>query len=129
MPPQGPGACGAECPPARVQRPQWRVDGLYRRRGRGSQCVDMSTATERGNRSVGAELEREADVIAERFPDVPRAAIADAVREVYHELASTATVRAHLFTITGSVVLNRLRAQGFTYRPRGRYTTAHDADG
>jgi hypothetical protein len=29
-------------------------------------------------------------------------------------------VRAHLFTITGSVVMNRLRAQGFTYRPPKR---------
>jgi hypothetical protein len=78
----------------------------------------MSTATERGPSILDAELEREADVIAERFPDVPRATIDEAVREVYHELAATATVRAHLFTVTRSVVMNRLRAQGFTYRPR-----------
>ena len=65
-------------------------------------------------------MEREADVIAERFPDVPRATVDEAVREVYHGLAATATVRAHLFTITGSVVMNRLRAQGFTYRPPKR---------
>jgi len=68
----------------------------------------MGTATE-------ADLDREVDVIAERFPDVPRATIDDAVHEVYRELAATATVRAHLFTITGSVVMNRLRAQGFSY--------------
>ena len=80
----------------------------------------MSTATERGQRILDAELEHEADVIAERFPDVPRATIDEAVREVYHELATMATVRAHLFTITGSVVMNRLRAQGFTYRPPTR---------
>jgi hypothetical protein len=80
----------------------------------------MSTATERGQHVLDAELEREADVVAERFPDVPRADIDEAVREVYHELAMTATVRAHLFTITGSVVMNRLRAQGFTYRPPTR---------
>jgi hypothetical protein len=84
----------------------------------------MSTATERGKRPVDAELEREADVVAERFPDVPREAIDEAVREVYHELAATATVRAHLFTITRSVVMNRLRAQGFTYRPPTRRSQA-----
>ena len=80
----------------------------------------MSTATERGPRHVDAELEREAEAIAERFPDVSRATIDEAVHEVYHALAATATVRAHLFTITGSVVMNRLRAQGFTYRPPTR---------
>jgi hypothetical protein len=84
----------------------------------------MGTATERGQRILDAELEREADVIAERFSDVPHAAIDEAVREVYHELAATATVRAHLFTITRSVVMNRLRAQGFTYRPRTRSSRA-----
>jgi hypothetical protein len=80
----------------------------------------MSTATERGKRLLDAELEREADVIAERFPDVSHSAIDEAVHKVYHELAATATVRAHLFTITGSVVMNQLRAQGFTYRPTTR---------
>ena len=80
----------------------------------------MSTATRFEIRNVDAELEREADVVAERFPDVPRAVIDEAVREVYQEPAATATVRAHLFTITGSVVMNRLRAQGFIYRPPAR---------
>jgi Protein-tyrosine-phosphatase-like, N-terminal domain len=77
----------------------------------------MSTATYLGIRNVDAELEREGDLVAERFPDVPRATIDEAVRRTYHELAATATVRAHLFTITGSVVMNRLRAEGATYRP------------
>jgi hypothetical protein len=77
----------------------------------------MITATQIGPRNVDAELEREADLVAERFPDVPRATIDEAIGRTYHELAATATVRAHLFTITGSVVMNRLRAEGATYRP------------
>jgi hypothetical protein len=77
----------------------------------------MSTATQYQIGNVDAELEREADLVAERFPDAPRATIDEAIRAAYHELAATATVRAHLFTITGSVVMNRLRAEGFTYRP------------
>jgi hypothetical protein len=86
----------------------------------------MSAATEFEISNVDAELQREADLVAERFPDAPRAAIDEAVREAYHELAATATVRAHLFTITGSVVMNRLRAEGLTYRSPGRaVVTSH----
>jgi hypothetical protein len=84
----------------------------------------MSSATHLGIRNVEAELEREADLVAARFPDVPRASIDEAVNEAYQELAATATVRAHLFTITGSVVMNRLRAQGFVYRPPKRAPSA-----
>ena len=77
----------------------------------------MSTVTPDRYRNVDAELDREVDLVAERFPDVPRATIDGAIRRTYHELAVNATVRAHLFTITGSVVMNRLRAEGATYRP------------
>ena len=77
----------------------------------------MSTVTQIGVRNVDAELDREVDLVAERFPDVPRETIDVAVRQTYDELAANATVRAHLFTITGSVVMNRLRADGATYRP------------
>ena len=77
----------------------------------------MSAPTDFHLRNVDAELVREADLVAERFPDAPRATIDEAIREAYRELAATATVRSHLFTITGSVVMNRLRAQGLTYRP------------
>jgi hypothetical protein len=87
----------------------------------------MSTATEFRIRSIDAELDREADVVAERFPDVPRATIDEAVHAVYGELAATATVRVHLFTITGAVVMNRLRTQGFTYRPPTRRSPAERA--
>ena len=75
----------------------------------------MSAPTDFHIRNVDAELEREADLLGERFPDAPRATIEQAIREVYHELSATATIRAHLLTITGSVVMTRLRAQGFTY--------------
>ena len=84
----------------------------------------MRTATEFRIRNADAELEREADIVAERFPDVPRATIDQTVREVYRELAATATVRGHLFTVTGSVVMNRLRDKGFTYRPPKRSSHA-----
>ena len=70
----------------------------------------MPTAIEK------AELNHEADFIAERFPDVPRATIDEAVRTVYRELAEHATVRAHLYAITAAVVTSRLRAQGAIYR-------------
>jgi hypothetical protein len=80
----------------------------------------MATATDRGIRNVDAELKHEAELIAERFPEVPRAVIEEMVSDGYHELAATATVRAHLFTITASVVINRLRAQGFAYRAPNR---------
>lgn len=80
----------------------------------------MGAAIQAGVSNVDAELDREADTIAERFPDVPRATIVEAVHEAYRELAASATVRAHLFTVTGSVVMNRLRTQGFTYRPPER---------
>ena len=83
----------------------------------------MSTATNGRISSVDVELEREADVVAEHFPEAPRPFIDDEVRDVYHGLAATATVRAHLLAITRSVVMNRLRTQGFTYRPRERSTT------
>lgn len=76
-----------------------------------------------GLRDIDAELEREADLVADRFPDVPRETIVQAIREVYRELAANATVRTHLFTITASVVMNRLRAQGATFRPPAARTS------
>jgi hypothetical protein len=88
----------------------------------------MSTATHTGIRNgvrdVEAELTREADLVAERFPDAPRATIDEAIRHVYRELAATATVRAHLFTITGSVVMNWLRSQGLAFRPPKQRSSA-----
>ena len=80
----------------------------------------MSTAIHLGIDSVEADLKRQADLVAERYPDAPRALVDDAVREAYRELAATATVRAHLFTVTGSVAMNSLRAQGFRFRPPRR---------
>jgi predicted transcriptional regulator len=80
----------------------------------------MSTATHIGIDSVEADLKRQADLVAERFPNAPRALVDEAVREAYRELATTATVRAHLFIVTGSLAMNRIRAQGFRFRPPRR---------
>jgi hypothetical protein len=77
----------------------------------------MTTPSRNRVGTVEAELERESELIAERFPEVPRAAIDDAVHEVYDLLETTATVRSHLFTITGSLVMARLRTEGATFRP------------
>jgi len=40
----------------------------------------VSNATHIGVRVVDADLERETELVAERFPDVPRATIDEAVR-------------------------------------------------
>jgi hypothetical protein len=85
----------------------------------------MRTATERGVPDVEVGLQCEADRVAERFPDVPRATVDAAIREAYQELSATASVRAHLFTVTGSVVMNRLRAQGATFRRTRRGQPTH----
>lgn len=62
-------------------------------------------------------LRREAEAVAERFPDVDPAAVDACVREVYAELKAEASVETHLLALTRSRAVERLERQGNEFRP------------
>jgi hypothetical protein len=61
-------------------------------------------------------LEREADLIAERFPGVAHDDVERRLHEGFDELAGSATIHAHLVTVAGSAVTNELIADGEEFR-------------
>jgi hypothetical protein len=57
-------------------------------------------------------LQREVEVLAQRFPQVDRAELDRQVRDSYAELEHDAEVRAHLVAVTRATVTEKLRARG-----------------
>ena len=57
-------------------------------------------------------LQREVEVLTQRFPDVDRAELDRYVRDTYTELEHDAEVRAHLVAVTRAMVTEKLRARG-----------------
>ena len=67
---------------------------------------------------VEVALQREVDFLASRFPDLDREEIDKEVHETYNELERNASIRTHLFTVTGAHVGDVLRNRGAHFRPR-----------
>jgi hypothetical protein len=61
-------------------------------------------------------LGREADLIAERFPDVAHRDVERRLHEDFDNLADGATIHTHLVTVAGSAVTNELIAEGEEFR-------------
>jgi hypothetical protein len=61
-------------------------------------------------------LEREADLIAERFPNVAHGDVERRLHEGFDELSDSATIHTHLVTVAGSAVTNELIAEGEEFR-------------
>jgi hypothetical protein len=61
-------------------------------------------------------LRREADAVAERFPDTDFAVVDTAVREVFAELRAEAAVETHILALTRNRAFDRLEEQGHTFR-------------
>jgi hypothetical protein len=57
-------------------------------------------------------LRREIDVLAERFPGLPRPELEREVRRTYAELEQDATVHAHVLAVTRAKVTEDLRRRG-----------------
>ena len=57
-------------------------------------------------------LQREADLIAERFPDVPSEDVERRLHEDFDHLAGEATIHTHLVTVAGSALTSELIAEG-----------------
>jgi hypothetical protein len=57
-------------------------------------------------------LQREADLISERFPDLPAEEVERRLHEGYDELAEHATIQSHLVTVAGASLTNELLAEG-----------------
>jgi hypothetical protein len=62
--------------------------------------------------STETALQREVDVLAQRFPEMDRAELDRFVRETYAELENEAEVRAHLVAVTRATVTEKLRVRG-----------------
>ena len=68
--------------------------------------------------STETALQREVEVLAQRFPDLDRDELDRYVRETYAELESDAQVRAHLVAVTRAAVTEKLRARGIAIHVR-----------
>ena len=66
-------------------------------------------ASGEGRRDIPSALEREVDHLARRFPGVPRAEISRQMSETYVAFDSTATIKAHLVSLTAARVASALR--------------------
>ena len=64
----------------------------------------------------GTALDREAALLAERFPDQDRADIADRLQARFAELGDSATIRAHLVPVASATVTEDLIAGGARFR-------------
>jgi hypothetical protein len=69
-------------------------------------------------------LNREVEVLAQRFPDIDRDELARYVRDTYAELEHEAAVRAHLVALTRAQVTEKLRQRGLHVHVHGQ-----DAEG
>jgi hypothetical protein len=72
---------------------------------------------------VEAALQREIDNLADRFPELDRGEIDNEVHQTYSELERNASIRTHLFTVTGAHVSDVLRNRGAHFQPRSAMAT------
>ncbi len=84
---------------------------------------DHELAGEEGLADVETGLQREIDNLAARFPELDRGEIDKEVRETYNELERNASIRTHLFTVTGAHVSDVLRNRGAHFEPRSARTS------
>jgi hypothetical protein len=90
--------------------------------------VDVTNGT--GAEQTGAEragmiafgdletaLQRETEVVAERFPNTDPGDVDRLVRDVFAELRDDSTVEAHLLAVTRNAAIRRLEAQGEQFEP------------
>jgi hypothetical protein len=64
-------------------------------------------------------LEREVDVLAQRFPQVDQAELERCVLDTYAELERDAEIRSHLVALTRAQVSEKLRQRGLKVHVRG----------
>jgi hypothetical protein len=64
-------------------------------------------------------LQRQIETLAQRFPDVERAELAERVHATYERLKQEATVDSHLVAMTEKQVTEDLRRNGETVHVRG----------
>ncbi|MEN3310093.1 MAG: hypothetical protein V7603_6295 [Micromonosporaceae bacterium] len=64
-------------------------------------------------------LDREVDVLAQRFPQVDQAELGRCVRDTYAELERDAEIRSHLVALTRAQVSEKLRQRGLKVHVRG----------
>jgi hypothetical protein len=76
-----------------------------------------------GTVDVETALQREIDNLAERFPELDRGEIDNEVHQTYNELERNASIRTHLFTVTGAHVSDVLRNRGAHFQPRSGMTS------
>jgi hypothetical protein len=57
-------------------------------------------------------LQREVDVLHQRYPDLQREELEHYVRDTYEELKHDAEVRSHLIALTRAQVTEKLRERG-----------------
>ncbi|MDG4797344.1 hypothetical protein [Micromonospora sp. WMMD1082] len=62
-------------------------------------------------------VEREIEVVAERFPDTDVTAVEAAVRQVVAELRAEAEVETHVLALARHRVYDRLIEQGYDFQP------------
>jgi hypothetical protein len=60
-------------------------------------------------------LERETELISERFPELSRDEIDQRLHANFDQLDETATIKSHLVTVAGSELTNELLAEGATF--------------
>lgn len=63
-------------------------------------------------------LQREVDVLSQRFPQLEREELERYVQDTYAELEQDAQVRAHLVAVTRARVTEKLRERGVTIHVR-----------
>ncbi|XVV12600.1 three-helix bundle dimerization domain-containing protein [Actinoplanes sp. CA-131856] len=63
-------------------------------------------------------LQRQVETLAQRFPDVSRAELAERVHATYERLKGEATVDSHLVAMTEKQVTEDLRGNGETVQVR-----------
>jgi hypothetical protein len=78
--------------------------------------------------SVETAIAREAQAIAQRFPDTDIAVVEQAVRDVFAELRAEAEVETHLLALTRHRVYDRLQEQGHAFQPAASDKTESDSD-
>jgi hypothetical protein len=62
-------------------------------------------------------LQREVEIVAERFPSTDATVVEQTVRDVFAELRNDANVEAHLLAVTRNEAISRLEAQGQSFEP------------
>lgn len=68
---------------------------------------------------IETALQREIDVLAQRFPQVERTDLERRVRDTYSQLKHGAEIQAHLLAVTSAQVTRTLGEEGVAIHVRG----------